>query len=98
SKELGVREFRAVSDLDRLFAPRELREFASHPLVFIGNHGCCHEFLPAYPAAEARRAICQAQQIICEITGKPSLAIGYPFGVYSEQIIQFAREAGLRLG
>jgi len=96
--KLGVREFRAVTDVDRLFSPQELRAFAAHPLVFIGNHGCLHEYLPAYPEQEARRAISEAQQLIHEMTGKPPLAIAYPVGAYSEQIIQFAKDAGLRLG
>ncbi len=96
--ELGVHEFRAVSDVDRLFTSQELKEFASHPLVSIGNHGCWHEFLPAYPAAEARRAIFEAQQIIRDLTGKTPLAIAYPRGGYSDQIIVFARDAGLQLG
>jgi peptidoglycan/xylan/chitin deacetylase (PgdA/CDA1 family) len=97
-KKLGLREFRAVSDIDRLFTPHELREFAAHPLVFIGNHGSFHEFLPAYPVQEASRAISQAQQIILEITGKPSLAIAYPVGAYSSQVLKVTRDAGLCLG
>jgi peptidoglycan/xylan/chitin deacetylase (PgdA/CDA1 family) len=96
--ELGVREFRAVSDVDRLFTPQELRTFAAHPLVFIGNHGCYHEFLPAYSLAEARRVIVGAQELIQEITGKPSLAIAYPCGAFSNETIALVREAGLRLG
>jgi len=98
TQELGVREFRAVSDVDRLFTPEELRSLASHPLVFIGNHGCDHEFLPAYSAAEAREAIGESQKIIQEITGKPSLAIAYPVGAYSDEVLRLARDAGLRLG
>jgi len=98
SKELNVRAFRAASDVDRLFTPQELRDFASHPLVSIGNHGCFHEFLPAYPVSEAGQAILRAQQILQEITGKPPLAIAYPYGAYSPEVCRLARQAGLHLG
>jgi peptidoglycan/xylan/chitin deacetylase (PgdA/CDA1 family) len=94
----GATKFLPVGEVDRGFTPAELREFASHPKVHIGNHGYGHEFLTSYCITEAAERISKAQQVLTRIAGKAPLAIAYPYGVTSPELTSAAMEAGLRLG
>jgi len=97
-KEFGKDALRPVGDLDRPFTPAELRAFAGHRLVSLGNHTRNHAILSNYSLAEAREQIRGGQDAILEMTGKMPDMISYPNGNSSPEIRQAAREAGLRLG
>ncbi len=97
-KELRKDALRPVGDLDRPFTPAELREFAGHRLVSLGNHTKNHAILTNYSLAEARKQIQGGQDAIQQITGKIPKMISYPNGNSSPEIQEAARESGLRLG
>jgi len=97
-KEFGKDALRPVGDLDRPFTARELREFAGHRLVSIGNHTKNHAILTNYCFAEVKEQIQGGQDAIQQMTGKAPEMISYPNGNSSPQIEQAAREAGLQLG
>ncbi len=94
----GAATFAPVGDTDRSFTPEELRQFASHPKVHIGNHGYGHEFLTYYSTKEATERLWKAQQVLKSITGKAPVSIAYPVGGYSAELIAGAMEMGLKLG
>jgi peptidoglycan/xylan/chitin deacetylase (PgdA/CDA1 family) len=96
--EFGEHALWPVGDLDRPFTPSELRAFASHRLVFVGNHTRDHAILPNYSESEISMQIRQAQNDIREMTGRTPKMIAYPNGSESVKIRNAAREAGLRLG
>ena len=87
-----------VSDLDRPFTPAELAKFASHPLVFLGNHTRDHAILTNCFSEEIRSQIRDCQESLCEMTGKTPEIIAYPNGNCSREIAEAARDAGLRFG
>jgi len=97
-QQFGKYALSPASDLDRPFTVSELKEFASHRLVFIGNHTTDHAILTNYSAAEIREQICGCQEAVSEMTGKTPKIIAYPNGYYSQDILEAAREAGLRFG
>ena len=97
-KEFGENALWPVGDLDRPFTPSELRAFAKHRLVFLGNHTRDHAILPNYSESEISMQICQAQNDILEMTGRTPEMIAYPNGSESVKIRKSAEEAGLRLG
>ncbi len=97
-KEFGRNALRPVGDLDRPFTPGELRVFAEHRLVWMGNHTKNHAILTNYSLAEAREQIQGGQDAIREMTGKIPEMISYPNGNSSPEIQRAAREAGLALG
>ncbi len=97
-KEFGKDALRPVGDLDRPFTPGELREFAEHRLVSLGNHTKNHAILTNYSLAEAREQIQGGQDAIREMTGKMPEMISYPNGNSSPEIQQAAGEIGLSLG
>lgn len=97
-KQFGESALLPAGDLDRPFTQPELRAFANHPLVFLGNHTQDHAILSNYSAAEIEEQILGGQQAIREITGKTPRIIAYPNGNHSAEIRSAARQAGLAFG
>ena len=87
-----------VSDLDRPFSAAELKRFAMHRLVFLGNHTRDHAILANYSVEGVREQIAGCQQVLRHITGKAPQIIAYPNGNCSEAICEAACRAGLRFG
>jgi peptidoglycan/xylan/chitin deacetylase (PgdA/CDA1 family) len=94
----GAAALQPTCDLDRPLTPAELRDFAGHRLISVGNHTRDHAILTNYSATEAREQITVAQADIREITGKTPEMIAYPNGNVSAQVVQAAASCGLRLG
>jgi peptidoglycan/xylan/chitin deacetylase (PgdA/CDA1 family) len=97
-REFGKDALRPVGDLDRPFTPGELREFAEHRLVSLGNHTKNHAILTNYSLAGVREQIQGGQHALQQMTGKLPEMISYPNGHSSPEIQQAACEAGLQLG
>jgi peptidoglycan/xylan/chitin deacetylase (PgdA/CDA1 family) len=85
-------------EIDRPFSPSELREFARHPRVHLGNHTADHAILTNYTPDEIRRQIRQAQEDLREMAGVEPTAIAYPNGAYNDAALAASREAGIQLG
>jgi peptidoglycan/xylan/chitin deacetylase (PgdA/CDA1 family) len=96
--QFGAAALQPVGDLDRPFTPTELRDFAAHRLISVGNHTRDHAILTTYSVAEAREQIETAQVGIREMTGKTPEMIAYPNGNLSARVLQTAVLCGLRLG
>jgi len=96
--EFGANALVPVGDLDRPFNPAELKGFARHPLVSLGNHTGDHAILSNYSDAEARAQIQSAQDDILAMTGQTADIIAYPNGYETPAIAAAARDAGLRFG
>jgi peptidoglycan/xylan/chitin deacetylase (PgdA/CDA1 family) len=94
----GPRALEPIGDIDRPFSPTELRAFAAHPLVHLGNHTHNHAILTNYAPADARKQVAAAQDALREMTGALPCAIAYPNGAHAPQIEQTCRDLGLRLG
>jgi peptidoglycan/xylan/chitin deacetylase (PgdA/CDA1 family) len=94
----GESALKPVTDLDRPFRPSELKNFAKHPLVSLGNHTKGHAILTNYSDEEVGAQIEGAQNDIFEMTGKRPEIIAYPNGNISPAIQAIAWNAGLRLG
>jgi len=94
----GRRALVPVSDLDRPFTASELVKFASHPLVFLGNHTRDHAILTNCFSEEMRSQIRACQESLGEMTGKTPEIIAYPNGNCSREIAEVARAVGLRFG
>jgi peptidoglycan/xylan/chitin deacetylase (PgdA/CDA1 family) len=97
-KAYGNDALRPVGDLDRPFSSIELRQFAEHKCVFLGNHTMDHAILPNYSRAEIYEQISGAQEDLKEIAGQVPAIIAYPSGKVSTETQQIARDAGLSLG
>jgi peptidoglycan/xylan/chitin deacetylase (PgdA/CDA1 family) len=94
----GPGAFEPRGDADRPFTPAELKEFAAHPLVTLGNHTANHAILTRYPPELIRRQLRGAQDALREMAGVTPLAVAYPNGDYSPAVLEACRAAGLKLG
>jgi phosphopantetheinyl transferase/peptidoglycan/xylan/chitin deacetylase (PgdA/CDA1 family) len=86
------------SDADRPFTPDELRDFARSKWVHLGNHTRDHAILTNCGMQEIGRQIRGCQQSLRELTGQAPIAIAYPNGNFSQEIVGASLAAGLRLG
>jgi len=96
--EFGPDVLTPGGDLDRPMTVEELRAFAAHPLISIGNHTFNHHVLTAYEPEEIRQSIRDAQEKLAEIIGKPPVSIAYPNGEVTPEIAGIASKEGLKLG
>lgn len=98
TENFGQKASDPIGDGDRPFSEQELKEFARHPLVHIGNHTDNHEILTNCSRDEIRREISDAQVNLESISGKTPEIISYPNGNVSSLILDVAKEVGLKLG
>jgi peptidoglycan/xylan/chitin deacetylase (PgdA/CDA1 family) len=97
-KQFGERSLCPQGDVDRPLTPDELRALAENPRVSIGNHTADHANLLNYPIEDVRRQVAEAQAWLTEMTGKPPVAVSYPFGKVSDEVMETCRELGLKVG
>lgn len=97
-KRFGHDVLRPRGDIDRPFTPAELRTFAAHRLVHIGNHTANHAILTNYAADDVRKQVADAQAMLIEMTGRTPISIAYPNGDYSDDVIRACEEVGLKVG
>ena len=98
TEQFGAGVFEPRSDIDRPFSPSELRDFAHHPYVHLGNHTAGHAILTNYTPDQVRAQVGGAQDALREMTGVTPLAIAYPNGAYNQNILNICGELGLRVG
>src|SRR5688500_16168803 len=84
--------------IDRPFTAAELRDFAHHRLVHLGNHTANHAILTNYSADEIRRQVRQCQDSLADMTGHRPCAISYPNGAYNDDVLAACKEEGIQLG
>jgi peptidoglycan/xylan/chitin deacetylase (PgdA/CDA1 family) len=96
--EFGPDALKPRGDIDRPFTVSELKAFAGHPLVRIGNHTANHAILTNYSDAEARAQVGKAQAWLREEIGVEPVAVAYPNGGSNDAVVRACGEAGMRLG
>jgi peptidoglycan/xylan/chitin deacetylase (PgdA/CDA1 family) len=94
----GAGAFVPHGDIDRPFTPAELREFAKHRYVALGNHTANHAILTNYTPDEARKQVMEGQRCLEEMTGIRPSVIAYPNGAHSVEILETCEQAGLKVG
>ena len=96
--EFGRQAFTPRGDVDRPFAPDELRDFARSPYVRLGNHTAEHAILTNYAPAEVRRQVQDAQAALREMTGITADSIAYPNGAHDAEVVRACVDLGLKVG
>ncbi|MBI2118100.1 MAG: polysaccharide deacetylase family protein [Elusimicrobia bacterium] len=94
----GKIAFTPASEIDRPLTPAELKACSHSQYLTIGNHTSDHINLTICSNSEIKFQIMDAQDFIKNTTGKSPSVISYPFGSYSNEIINIAKDSGLKLG
>jgi len=97
-KEFGGDVFETRGDQDRPMTTDELRSFAAHPLVHLGNHTVNHAILTACSVELARDQITRCQEALARLVGVTPDIISYPNGNVNPDVVEAAKGAGLRFG
>jgi len=94
----GERTLKPVGDLDRPLTASELKAFSQERYVRIGHHCIDHACLTNYSSDGARRQIEGAQKELTAMTGISPVAISYPHGQFSDEVIKISADCGLKIG
>jgi len=97
-KSYGADAMKCIGDLDRPMSVGELKEFAKHESISIGNHTMDHAILPNLDVSDITSQIRGAQSMITNWTGQSPLIIAYPDGRFDSRVLKAAKLAGLKLG
>lgn len=96
--EFGADALNCSNDLMRPMDPKELKAFAQHQSVTIGNHTTHHHNITNYPKAELLDAVRQATTFLEDLLEQPIRSIAYPYGFHSDESIETVTETGLEVG
>lgn len=97
-EKYGNDALKPVGDIDRPFTTEELKEFASHELISLGNHTSKHAVLSILEQDEMQEEFKNCQRFLDQNTNDYLPIISYPMGYYNREIADFSRKFGFRLG
>src|SRR5881296_2184217 len=66
--------------------------------IDFGSHTATHARLATLRPVEALRELRTSRERLGELLGKPVRVLGYPYGDYNRETMQFARDAGYEAG
>jgi peptidoglycan/xylan/chitin deacetylase (PgdA/CDA1 family) len=72
----------------------EIKNLSASKWVTIGSHGFYHNDLAKIPIASAREEMLKSKQWLENITGKEIKALAFPYGSYSEELVDEAKKIG----
>lgn len=98
TERYGEDAFNIEDDAFRPMTPDELRAFARHPLITIGNHTHEHVALDICGVDGVKTQTAGAQIDLKTLTGKSAASIAYPYGRYTPETLEVAGKLGLVIG
>jgi peptidoglycan/xylan/chitin deacetylase (PgdA/CDA1 family) len=98
TEEFGSESISPKGDADRPLTLAELKEFACHPYVHIGNHTHEHEVLTNLSTGEMEEEIRLSQQILSATIGYTPDWISYPNGSYNSSVLEVCSKEGFTAG
>ncbi len=96
--EFGERSLISIGDTDRPFTFSELKNFSKNKNVIIGNHTDSHVALTNYSMSDIKVEISKSQKIISQEIGITPEIIAYPYGKFSDNVINVSKELGFKIG
>jgi peptidoglycan/xylan/chitin deacetylase (PgdA/CDA1 family) len=74
----------------------EIKKLSDSPLITIGSHGYYHNDLANDDQATLCFELENSRQFLEQLTGKQLSSVAFPYGSYSPQVIDAAKQAGYR--
>ena len=72
----------------------QIRELSLSPLVDIGSHSYYHNDLARIGIDDAADEMLRSKQYLENITGKPVNSFAFPYGTYTPEVVEAAKNAG----
>jgi len=85
---------KAHTDYWLQMTPGEIKDLSSSKWVTIGSHGYYHNDLAKIPVVSARDEMIKSKQWLENLTGKEIKALAFPYGSYSKELVEEAKEIG----
>lgn len=85
---------RAESDYWLQMTGEQIRTLSGSKWATIGSHGYYHNDLAKVSPASAKEEIVQSKQYLEKITGKEIKALAFPYGSYTKETVNDAKNAG----
>ena len=89
-QELGIKVTIFVFN-ETLLPPGMMRVMAASGLVFFESHGATHTGLPSLGKGDLKEELARSAAWIQEVTGRPPVALAYPYGLHSAAVRRAAR-------
>ena len=86
------------NDFDRPMNISELKLFAKHPYVTLGNHTHNHLNLTLYNKNEVIESITTAEDFLKTVTKQKISSISYPYGYYTSETVDIMKELQYKIG
>jgi peptidoglycan/xylan/chitin deacetylase (PgdA/CDA1 family) len=74
----------------------QISELSHSPYAAIGSHGYYHNDLAGINISEAAKELALSKQYLENITSKPVSSFAFPYGTYTPEVIEAAKEAGYK--
>jgi len=91
---LGSLKNKAPDDYWLQLTKEEIRMLSASKWATIGSHSCYHNDLAKISMASAKDDITWSKQFLENITGKEIRALAFPYGSYTREVVDEARNAG----
>jgi peptidoglycan/xylan/chitin deacetylase (PgdA/CDA1 family) len=76
----------------------QILELDKDGLVEFQSHTVYHAYLTRSESEEKIKEITKSRDDINKLLGKPAVVLAYPFGLYDDDVIDIAKEAGYKMG
>ena len=93
-EEWKIIEKMPLANYWKLMSLEQIKKINDHPLFTIGTHGNTHANLINIPFEGATKEILQSKQFLEEICDKSICEFAFPFGLYTKQLIDYAKTLG----
>lgn len=94
----GTNALQPNNDLDRPMSASELKLFASHPYVTLGNHTHNHLNITLYKEEELIESIKLAEDFLSTVTSQKISSISYPYGYHNDTCINTISKLNYKIG
>lgn len=74
--------------------PEQIRELSASPFACIGSHSCYHNDLARMPVADVAGDMARSKQYLENIVDKPVNSFAFPYGAYTRDVVEAAKNAG----
>jgi peptidoglycan/xylan/chitin deacetylase (PgdA/CDA1 family) len=74
--------------------PEQIKDLALSPLVTIGSHSYYHNDLAQISKANVADELHRSKKYLENLTGKPVNCFAFPYGSYTREVVQAAKDAG----
>lgn len=73
--------------------PKQIRELSLSPFTRVGSHGYYHNDLARISINDANEEMVRSKQYLENITGKPVNSLAFPYGSYTVNVVEAAKNA-----